>query len=417
MTRRSQQPDPVVEIVPGKEDRITGGRLMDLIDAPLRALRSSKALATHGNRQLLADHIVIAHLVAFFNPIVKSLRRIEDVFQSPKARRRFDLPRVPHSTLSDAQALFDPALLLPLIESLKQRLPILPHDPRLDHLTRQLLAVDGTFLAVAPRVAWAVYNKHNNPDASVHKGHVRVDLHFDILHGAPESAVVSGQGLTEQTSLAQHLQPGRFYVLDRGYQAYDLFAAIVEVGSDVVARFRKNLAFEVLNARPLSVEDRCAGVVADAEIRIHGHRAKTGLGDQHLLRRVEIHAEGQEEPIVLLTNRLDLSAEVVSVIYRHRWQVELFFRWLKCMVNFQHFFSESQAGVTLQVYAALIGTLLIAVWTGSKPNVYTYSIMTNVISGLIDPDEAPAIIARRLAICAREAERKKAKRAAEKWGR
>jgi len=87
------------------------------------------------------------------------------------------------------------------------------------------------------------------------------------------------------------------------------------------------------------------------------------------------------------------------------------------MVNFQHFFSESQAGVTLQVYAALIGTLLIAVWTGSKPNVYTYSIMTNVISGLIDPDEAPPIIARRLAICAREAERKKAKRAAEKWGR
>lgn len=417
MARRTAQPDPVVEFIPGSEERIVGGRLIDLIDQPLRALRTSKALSAHGNRHLLADHLVIAHLVAFFNPIVKSLRRIEDVFQSPKARRRFDLPRVPRSTLSDAQALFDPELLAPLIESLKQRLPTLPHDPRLDHLTRQLLAVDGTFLAVAPRVAWALYNKHNHPGASVHRGHVRVDLHFDILHGVPESAVVSGQGLTEQESLAKHLQPGRFYVLDRGYQAYDLFAAIVEVGSDVVARFRKNLVFEVLTQRPLSVEDRCAGVVSDAEIRIQGHRAKTGLGRQHLLRRVEIHAPGQEEPIVLLTNRLDLSAEGISVIYRHRWQVELFFRWLKCMVNFQHFFSESQTGITLQVYAALIGTLLIAVWTGSKPNVYTYSIMTNVISGLIDPEEAPAIIARRLAICARDAERAAARRAAKKSAR
>lgn len=416
MARRRQQPDPVVEIVPGSEQRITGGRLVDLLDKPLRALSSSDALPAHGNRQLLADHIVVAHLVAFFNPAVKSLRRIEDVFESPKARQRFGLPQVPRSTLSDAQALFDPALLAPLIESLKQRLTTLPHDPRLDDITRQLLAVDGTFFAVAARVAWALYNKNNNPGASVHKGNVRADVHFDILRGVPEAAIISGQGLTEQDSLAQNLQPSRFYILDRGYQAYTLLAAILAVDSDFLVRLRDNLAFDVVQDRPLYAEDRLAGVSSDTEISIRGHRAKTGLGER-TLRRIEIRVPGKEEPMVLLTNRRDLSAELIGTIYRHRWQVELFFRWLKCMANFKHFFSESQTGITLQVYAAIIGTLLIAVQTGTKPTVYTFSTMAAVMSGLIDPDEAPAIIARRLAICQRDAERDKARRAAKKLSR
>ena len=418
MARRSRLPDPVVQMVPGSEERIVGGRLVDLIEKPLRALRTSEALPAHGNRQLLADHILIAHLVAFFNPVVKSLRRIEDVFQSPKARKRFALPRVPRSTLSDAQALFDPILLTSIIDSLKQRVAILPHDPRLDDLTKKLLAVDGSFFAVAARIAWALYNKFNNPDAATHKGNVRVDVHFDILRGVPQSGVVSGQGLTEQDSLAQHLRKGCFYVLDRGYQAYGLLADILGVQSDFLVRIREGLAFDVIKERPLSAEDRAAGVVSDQEIRVRGHRAKISLGNT-TLRRIEIRPDGQapsrsDKPIVLLTCCMDLAANLLAVIYRHRWQVELFFRWLKCMANFKHFLSESQSGITLQVYAAIIGTLLIAVQTGAKPNVYTFSTMSAVLSGLIDPDEAPAIIARRLAICARDAERAKARRAAQK---
>jgi len=416
MARRRPQADPVVEFVPGSETRLTGGRLIDLIEEPLRALRASGALPQHGNRRLLAEHVVVAHLVAFFNPAVKSLRRIEDVCESPQARKRFDLPPVPRSTLSDAQALFDPALLTPLIESLKRRLPTLPHDARLDAITRQLLAVDGTFFAVAARVAWALYCKNNNPDAAVHKGSVRADFHFDILRGVPEAVVVSGHGLAEQASLAQHLQPGRFYVADRGYQAYSLLADIVEAGSDFLIRFRADLAFDVVTQRPLSAEDRLAGVVSDDEIHIRGHRAKVGWGER-TLRRVVILADGMDEPIVLLTNRTDLSAELIGVLYRHRWQVELFFRWLKCMTHFKHFFSESQTGVTLQIYAAVIATLLIAVETGSKPNVYTFSTLSAVLSGLIAPEEAPAIIARRLALCARDAERARARRAAKKTSR
>jgi hypothetical protein len=175
---------------------------MELLDQQRRVIRRVPALPSHGHRQLQADHIVVAQLVAFFNPAVTSLRRIEDVFQSPKARRRFALPRVPRSTLADAQALFDPSVLIPLIESLKQRLPALPHDPRLDDLTRQRLAGDGTFFAVASRITWAVPHKYNNPQADDPRGHVRVDVHFDIAHGVPDQTLVSPDARTEPASLA-----------------------------------------------------------------------------------------------------------------------------------------------------------------------------------------------------------------------
>ena len=411
MARRSRQPDPIVEFVPGDPQRISGGKLIDLIERPLRALRTSGALPLHGNRTLQADHILIAHLVAFFNPVAASLRRIEDVFESPQARRRFGLPQVPRSTLSDAQALYDPALLAPLIEELKSRLPKLPHDPRLDEVTRQLTVVDGTFFAMLPRVLWALHHKHDHRKAPDPRGHVRVDLHLDLLHGTPEAAVVSGSALSEHASLAQHARPGRFYVLDRGYQSYAMLQAILDAPSDFLVRFRHDQAFDMLAQRPLSADDRLAGVVSDCDIRIHGHRAEQGLKDPSL-RRIEIQPAEDAEPVILLTNRTDLPAELLALIYRHRWQIELFFRWLKCLAGFGHFLSESQAGVSLQIYAALIGTLLLAVWTGSKPSVYAFSTMNAVMNGLIAADEAPAIIARRMAIAQRDAERAKARRAA-----
>jgi len=416
MGRRHLQSDPVVELVPGDLRRISGGKLLDLIEKPLRALRTSGALPIHGNRHLLADHVVIAHLVAFFNPVAASLRRIEDVFESPQARKRFGLPGVPRCTLSDAQAVFDCTLLAPILDALTQRLPKLPHDPRLDEVTRQLIAVDGTFFAMLPRVLWALHHKHDNKFASVLRGQVRLDLHLDILQGTPEAAVISGSHLSEHASLAQHVRPGRFYVLDRGFQSYALLRAILDAPSDFVVRSRDALAFDVLSERLLSAEDRLAGVVADADIRIHGHRAQAALKEP-VLRRIEIRSAGKEESIILLTSRMDLPAELMALIYRHRWQIELFFRWLKCMTGFGHFLSDSLAGVSLQIYAALIGTLLIAVWTGSKPSVYAFSTMNAVMSGLVGADEAPAIIARRMTIAGREAERAKARRAAKKSGR
>src|SRR6266446_4128508 len=170
--------------IAGSADHVVGRRFLQVLDSLLEDLRSHHA---HPNRTLFYDDVVVAHLLAFFNPALRGLRSIQELFDDPKVRKAFGSPRVPRSTLADAQRLFDPRLLVPLIESLKQRIGVLPHAGRLDGLTAKLVAVDGSFFAVAPHIAWALYNKSAHADGGgSKKGHVRLHTHFDILRGIPD---------------------------------------------------------------------------------------------------------------------------------------------------------------------------------------------------------------------------------------
>ena len=402
----TERPAPI----PIPEDQVIGRRFIRLLDGHLHHLRDH---CTHGNRRLFYDQLVVAHLLAFFNPILAGLRKIEDVFDVPAVRRRLKMPRVPKSTLADAQRLFEPGLLLPLFESLKERAGIQEHDPRLDGLTNKLLAVDGSFFAVAPRIAWAIYN--HSAKNKVTRGNVRTHVHFDILRGVPDHATLTGGQAGEGEQLRQALAPGCFYVCDRGFQEYQLLADILAQGSDFLVRLRKTARCEGLETRPLTAADRAAGVGGDTLVRVGWRGDRTAV--KQPLRLVEIaQPDKPDQPLRLLTNRLDLSAETIGVIYRHRWQVELFFRWLKCMANFKHFYSESPQGMTLQVYIALIGTLLIALETGSRPSSYDFALMSMAASGLAPLDQILAQAAKRRAERRRAAEQQRA-RLAEKNNR
>jgi hypothetical protein len=387
-----------------------GRRLLRPIELQLRELRESP---THGNRELFYDHLVVAHLLAFFNASVEGLRRIEDLFESPTVRRNLGLPRAPKSTLSDAQRVFDPELLRPIIDTLKSRVDVTRQDPKLAGLLKDLIAVDGTFFTVAARVTWALYNKSNDPDAPPRKGNFRADVHYDVLRGVPERVVVSDGRTAEQDTLAQNLQAGKLYVIDRGYQAYQLYADILAAQSDFVVRLREGMRFQTHAIRPLTAADRALGVQRDEEITVNSGRGRCLKNTP--LRLVEVayvDRNGQSHVARLLTNRLDLPAEIIAVLYRYRWQVELFFRWLKCLANLRHFFSESQNGITLQLYVALIATLLLALEANAPPSVYDFALASHVIGGLMPLDEARVIAARRRA----ERQRAQERRAAKKLG-
>ena len=117
---------------------------------------------------------------------------------------------------------------------------------------------------------------------------------------------------------------------------------------------------------------------------------------------------------MITTNPQDLTIS----LYRYRWQVELFFRWLKCLVNFRHFFSESPEGVALQIGAAVIGTLLITLTIQDRPSSYDWAMITHVMNGLIPLDEETLrIMATRRAQRARAAAWQRAYRARQKSAR
>src|SRR3990172_5250585 len=108
------------------------------------------------------------------------------------------------------------------------------------------------------------------------------------------------------------------------------------------------------------------------------------------VRRVVIRVEDREgaSEIILLTNT-DVEAEVVALLYRYRWRVELFFRWFKCILGCTHWLSTTYQGVTLQVYVAVLASLLVSLWTGRKPTKRTFEMICLFCGGGARGEELP----------------------------
>jgi len=173
-------------------------------------------------------------------------------------------------------------------------------------------------------------------------------------------------------------------VIDRGYAEYQLFQDIIDAGSSFIGRLRDNAVWQVVEERPLSAAARAAGVVSDRVVWLGG--AQSGAVFQQPLRVLEVRtgktdAQGRPEVLLLATDRLDLEAELVALGYKFRWTVELFFRWFKCILGCRHLLSTSANGVEIQVYLALIASLLISLWTGQKPTKRTYEMLCFYFSG------------------------------------
>jgi IS4 transposase len=185
--------------------------------------------------------------------------------------------------------------------------------------------------------------------------------------------------------------------LDRGYEQFRLFQAIVDIGSSFVCCVREHMTWTVLHERELSAAARAAHVVQDAEVKLGGEKAKGVLTQPYrvvIIERPSRGQAGQMTRLILITNRLDLDAELVALAYHYRWEIEQFFRWLKCVLNCRHLLSLSQNGVELQVYTALIASLLITLWVGRKPTKRTYEMLCFYFQGWASLEELQQHIAK-----------------------
>jgi transposase len=395
-----------LESLPNWPEQITGGKYVRMLEKYVRGLRKDDR---HGNRRLFLDDVVIAHLLAFFNPTLRSLRTIEDFSQTRQAQRHLSVRRLCKSTLSDFHRVADPALLTPIVERLKavaasKGLPKTPAS--LPATLGQVLAVDGSFFAVAADVAWAVRHRTNQGQT---RACVRLDMHLDVATWLPQVVAVSGSETSEAEHAATAITPGAIHVYDRGIFSFDLLERQQAEDAFFVHRLRQPgprcPKFSGETARPLAAEDEAAGVLSDTLGRMAGstHRKAPDL----VLREVVVRSP--DEPggtIRLLTNLLEVEAWAIALLYRYRWHVELFFRWLKVFANFSHLISESRQGVLLSFYVAVIGVLLMYLHTGAKPSKYAFSLLGLVASGASTLEEIAPILAERERRIALEATRR-----------
>ena len=169
-----------------------------------------------------------------------------------------------------------------------------------------------------------------------------------------------------------------------------------------VVRLRDDAVITEEEELPLTPADRAAKVIRAAWVRL-GAKA----GPQSVRRRVVWVQIDQHEVLRLVTNLKpeELSAGDVALLYQRRWQVELFFRWLKCTLGCQHWLAESPQGVAIELYLALIAALLLQLYTGAAPNRRALELIQLHLLGVASLDELMAGLAREQA---RAAQRKKA---------
>jgi hypothetical protein len=342
-----------------------------------------------GNRDFHYDHYASLLLLYFFSPALTSLRGLQKATDLAKVQQAIGGGRVSLGSLSEAQSAFDPELLRPILAQFAERAAPVVTGQEADAL-RGLVAVDGTFFRALPRMAWALW-RHDKKGIKAH-------VHFDVLKAVPEDATFTVAACSETAELEKTLKPDRLYVTDRGYHCHRLFGAILAAGSSFIGRVKGNAVFTVAQERPVSEEARRAGLARDIEV---GRLGSDPGSDELAGRRVRLvwvdtgkdDEEGKRIVLLLCTDRLDLDAELVALGYRCRWWVELFFRWLKCILGCRHLLAGRPDGVAIQIHMALIASVLVSLWTGHKPTKRMYEWLCFYFQGLASEEEPRQFLA------------------------
>lgn len=366
---------------PITEKDIQGFKYLRAFEDLLEPLRQIPA---HGNRQFHIHQYVSLLLLYFFNPVLTSLRGLQQATGLENVQKALNIKNMSLGAMSESAAnVFDPELLLPIIQSVMDKIKPENQDEFLKNLPGIPIAVDGSFLRCLPKMLWAVFRTQSD------KKGVRMHIQFDLLRDMPSNVDITVALSSEKKNLRKHLKEGALYVVDRGFIDYDLFEIIDKSGSFFVARLKNNSSYEVVESLSASPEDVAAGVICDQKVIMGSEFTKGKMTTA--VRRVVIRDPEKNSEIILLTNT-DLTGEQLSMLYRYRWQVELFFRWFKCILGCTHWLSNSQSGLTLQVYTAILASLLIRLWTGRKPTKRTFEMICLFFQGWASQDELIAHI-------------------------
>lgn len=365
---------------PGTDQELIGAKYLKVLDKHRKRLRKA---SNHPNRVLHYDDLFTLLLMGFFNPVLRSLRTLEDASQSPLLQDCLMVERACKSTLSDANSCLDPKLLEPMIVDLRARVPNLPRaDGQLHELLSRSIAEDGSFFGVAGNVAWAL-RKRKPWSKNADDRFVRLDLQYCCARGVIEGLEINGKGTSETTAFRRHIESGKLYIADRGIFSFKYVQELQNARADFVLRIKTSQRLEAIRELPQSAQQKAAGVLSDRIVKLDpAAKADTTQTPQVELREVVIlDPRHPDKPVRLLTSLLDVPAELVGEVYRWRWQIELFFRWLKVHASFRHVISHSQNGLTLGFYVAVIGVLLMYLHSGRKVSKYAYSMLCMVAGG------------------------------------
>jgi hypothetical protein len=374
---------------------------------------------TAGNRKLHFDGYTKLVLLYIWNPLLDSISSLQEAVTLKKVAQALGVERFSAGSFSEAPAVFDPELLKPIIRELTGQLPDLSGvgqsgvgqsgvGRELGELPHLVTLVDGTVLTAITRLARASCGVHEDGvdgaryntsrDGRAMYGwrlHTQFDLKTFSPHRIDRTGARNAGESRESKVLRAHLEPGRCYVGDGGYNDRALYDEITSIGSSYCIRAAENSVFEVVKERELSQAALDAGIVRDALVKLQGAI--------HPVRRIEVQVQPHPRrtrkgtkpvDLIALHTNLDPAAgcsavapELISLIYLKRYSVELFFRTFKQTLGMRHLLSQREKGIDIQIYCTVITCLLIQLMTGKKPNKAMRNMIGWYLLGIADEQE------------------------------
>lgn len=246
-------------------------------------------------------------------------------------------------------------------------------------------ALDSTTIDLCLSVFWwAEFRKH--------KGGIKIHTLFDIKTSIPSFIHITTARVHDVNIMDLiPYEKGSFYVADKAYTDFHRLHRIHTNGSFFVIRAKENLQFKRMYSRAV---DKTTGVINDQIGRLLGPKSRIEYSEK--LRRIKYYDAEHDLYLVFLTNNMDLNATEIAFLYKKRWEVEMFFKWMKQHLKIKSFWGVTLNAVKIQIYCAIIAYCLVAIVGNKlKVNRTIYEILQILSISLLDKAPVKEILTRR----------------------
>jgi hypothetical protein len=360
----------------------------------------------HGNRTFTIHDYLGFILLGLYVPTTDTLRGLCRASELELFKQRYRCPTMDLASVSKAQAHVPEELLLPIIDQLAAEVrsqarlsvgnagPAAHSPPPCDAAAfgrHMLRVVDSSVFAALPKMTWALFGAGRKRNDGRKTASVRFHVSFDPIDLCPLACAVTSAAVDEKrkwkdirrapSADSGDMPRSSVEVGDRNFGSnYTLLSQLTEGRINFVVRIKESSHMEIVGDLALTEEQTAAGIRRHAWVRLGSGRKSR---NHHLARVIWLERPGK---VILLATNLaceDAGASMVAEMYRQRWQIELFFWWLKKIMGVGHWFAQSEKGVRIQLYLVMILALLLQLKIGARPTKRMIELLHFHAQGLV----------------------------------
>ena len=241
-------------------------------------------------------------------------------------------------------------------------------------ISNKVYAFDSSTISLCLSVYWWTKLHHG-------KGGVKLHELYDVKADIPAFSVITDASLHDSKVMDQiPYEKDSFYIFDRAYMVTKMLYLVEAKDAFFVVREKHEMLFEVVLDKNYNNPE--TGVMADQIIKFKGHKTKKQYPKE--LRRIVFYDKEGNRTFVFYTNNFNITAEQVALLYKYRWRVELFFKWLKQHLRVKEFYGTTENAVKIQIYAAITAyCLVVIVQEELKLEMDTYDVLRILNTSLL----------------------------------